>query len=635
MNEKYDIAVGAVKEFLELNKYSYHTRAAHMRCYKLLGAHYAEKGEIYSRQTAEEWLRSISPGKGEDEAKVFRRALERLDAAYHYREIGNTSSKGAMRQIYRCLEPWCKALLEEFIEEMSGTYGSSYTKAARISVARFLSRMVEMGICRIDGISHRFVVEYCRDGGGAKYVSKLAGSADKGHIRRFLQYLQTKGLIRASISMVLDQSVFPRLVFIDSLDANDRSNILAAAGSPAMSTDRYYEIVLKVEPLIVQLRYADTAQHTFHMAFKELFVFLEANSLDYSSGVALSWANLMSRYTVQWMSFRRAVMIFGQFLESGRIDPGRVYSYLPDRLMLLPEWCRTDYEVYNRLKEKSCSAASTLNMCKNSCLRLMEYLCSSGVSSWGQVTPEILKSFHRQDTHSTSEGKNAYSSRIRHFLEYLGEIGKVPPAIFLAIPCESARRVNIIQTLSDADIELIYSYRDSADSALQLRDVAMILMGLRMGMRASDITGLKFSDISWDMKSISVQQRKTGSFIKLPMPVDAGNAIFRYIMQGRPDSSSGFVFINHKTPYDRLHRSVCREALRRALPGILSGFHATRRTFATRMLVNNVEAGRIAETLGHADNSNVMKYLSTDSDKMRLCAISLEGIPVKGGQNRE
>jgi hypothetical protein len=49
------------------------------------------------------------------------------------------------------------------------------------------------------------------------------------------------------------------------------------------------------------------------------------------------------------------------------------------------------------------------------------------------------------------------------------------------------------------------------------------------------------------------------------------------------------------------------------------------------MLVNNVETGRIAEVLGHAGNSNVMVYLSTDGDKMRLCALPLSDIPVKEG----
>ena len=425
--------------------------------------------------------------------------------------------------------------------------------------------------------------------------------------------------------------MFPRLVFIDSLNSDDRDCFLAVSRPSDMSAESYYELATMMDSVVVEHRYAETAQHTFRIACKELFVFLEANSLGYSVGVALSWADIMSRYTVQWMSFRRAVMLFEQFRKNNRIDPSIIYRYMPDRVSLLPEWCRCDFEEYIKIKAKADAAESTLDMCRSSCLRFMEHLCKTGINSWGQITLEALKNFHRQDNHSTPEGKNAYSSRIRNFLEYLGEIGRVSPTMFLAIPSESSHRVGIVKTLCKADIDEIYLYRDSAESAVELRDAAMILTGLRMGLRASDATKIKFCDISWEQRAISVQQKKTDAFIKLPMPIDVGNAIFRYIMHGRPESESEFVFINHKAPYGRLHRSVCRGALLRALPGKSSGFHITRKTFASRMLINNVEAGRIAETLGHLDNSSVMTYLATDGDKMRLCALPLDGIPVNGG----
>jgi integrase len=159
----------------------------------------------------------------------------------------------------------------------------------------------------------------------------------------------------------------------------------------------------------------------------------------------------------------------------------------------------------------------------------------------------------------------------------------------------------------------------------------MILMGLRMGLRASDITKLKFSDISWDKKTISIQQQKTEKFIKLPIPVEVGNALYRYIMEGRPSALSEYVFIAHRVPYNKLHRAVCLNALLKALPENTHGFRITRKTFASRMLVKNVAADRIAETLGHADNSTVMCYLSTNDDKMRMCALPLAAIPTEGG----
>jgi len=124
---------------------------------------------------------------------------------------------------------------------------------------------------------------------------------------------------------------------------------------------------------------------------------------------------------------------------------------------------------------------------------------------------------------------------------------------------------------------------------------------------------------------------KTSVFLKLPMPVEVGNALYRYIIRGRPEVSSEYIFISHKVPYNKLNRGVCARALGKALSKKNGGFRITRKTFASRMLIKGVKAGRIAETLGHVSNKNVMTYLSTDNDKMRLCALSMIEIPVRGG----
>jgi hypothetical protein len=132
------------------------------------------------------------------------------------------------------------------------------------------------------------------------------------------------------------------------------------------------------------------------------------------------------------------MMLFEQYRENGLINPQKVYNYGIDKADGLPEWCRDDFMSFYRQKEQDGYAKSTLDMCKSSCLRLLSYLNDNGVSAWHEVTPETLKNFHVQDPHSTAEGKNAYSSKIRGFLEHLGEAGRVPPSLFMAVPSEAA-----------------------------------------------------------------------------------------------------------------------------------------------------------------------------------------------------
>jgi site-specific recombinase XerD len=591
--------------------------------------HLEKEGVPYNKQSAELWIQDTSPGLHRTTESAYRRALCRLDSAYHHEEIDNVKAwHRGVRQSCLRLIPWCRNVLDAFLEEISAKYGASYLRFIRIAVVRFLNYSSSWGCHETKDITHRLVSDYfCYD----EHSSYVARGAYINCVRKFLCYLSDKGIIQSSISVAFDKIVQERLFFVEELSSDELAVLRASSDSSFFSSQEFYQKSLEMDKIIKQYKYAKTAVNVSNKALKELFIFLEANSLNYSLDIALAWATHMRHYSTQWKSFRRALMIFDIFRVTGQINPQKRYLYKPDRVDSLPMWCKAVYKEFIGLKEKEGYTESTVTMYRNSCLRLLKYLCDNGISSWSSVTPETLKEFHRQDSHSTPEGSNAYSYKIRKFLEHLGEIGHVPPALFMALPSESAPRVDIIRTLADDEIAKIHNFQNSTDDALSLRGIAMIILGLRMGIRASDIVKIKFSDISWEYRTISILQQKTRKFLKLPMPVEVGNALYRYIMQARPNVSSEYIFITHKAPYSRLNRGACLMAFRKVLSNQAGGFRVVRKTFASKMLVNDVEVSRIAEALGHVDNSSVMTYLSTNDEKMRLCALSLAEIPVKGG----
>ena len=77
----------------------------------------------------------------------------------------------------------------------------------------------------------------------------------------------------------------------------------------------------------------------------------------------------------------------------------------------------------------------------------------------------------------------------------------------------------------------------------------MILLASRLGLRASDIMSLKFSDIDWDNDLIKLRIQKTGKTIELPLLADVGNAIIDYLRYGRPASTSQNIFLSSRAPY--------------------------------------------------------------------------------------
>ena len=195
------------------------------------------------------------------------------------------------------------------------------------------------------------------------------------------------------------------------------------------------------------------------------------------------------------------------------------------------------------------------------------------------------------------------------------------------------------KTLTAEEKGMIKEKQSSSSTPMELRDKAMMLLGMKMGLRASDIVSIRFRDIDWDVQTLRVLQVKTSHEILLPMPTDVGNAIYFYITKGRPNgmTTSSHIFIKHRVPYDPLTRGACTSALRRTIPDREvpgSGFHVTRKTYATDCLRRGAGKQGVADLLGQRDTQSLRHYLLLDEDRMRMCPLSLSesGLLMEGGR---
>ena len=92
----------------------------------------------------------------------------------------------------------------------------------------------------------------------------------------------------------------------------------------------------------------------------------------------------------------------------------------------------------------------------------------------------------------------------------------------------------------------------------------------------------------------------------------------------------GFFYPHHlreQAFHSPVGRFVCRKALDTALPDRDvpgSGFHVTRKTYATELLRKGIGISQVSEALGQRGTDSVHKYLALDEARMRMCALSLE-----------
>lgn len=303
----------------------------------------------------------------------------------------------------------------------------------------------------------------------------------------------------------------------------------------------------------------------------------------------------------------------------------------------LMDWQQALYDDYMIFRKRSASCApSTGVTIRTAIFSFFDYMNLHGMKSLSDISAIDLKNWHIQSRHSSARARNLYTSQLRVFFEYLAHKGLVFPNLPLALTCQCSSRTSIVEILTPEQMKRIDEYRLSASTPMELRSAAIVLLGLRMGMRSVDICKLMISDISWKDQTISFIQQKTGVFITLPMPTDVGNSLYRYITEGRPCAQgNNQVFLSHVPPYPGLKQAA---AASRSIQHIFAdssvsgpkGFHITRRTFASNMLRSGSSVPLIASALGHAGIQSVDPYLSTDDANLRLCAISCEKITYKG-----
>jgi site-specific recombinase XerD len=166
------------------------------------------------------------------------------------------------------------------------------------------------------------------------------------------------------------------------------------------------------------------------------------------------------------------------------------------------------------------------------------------------------------------------------------------------------------------------------------RNYAMILLADRLGLRASDIANLQFSNIDWDKSEISLTQYKTGRPISLPLLNDVGNAIIDYLKYGRFKSESQNVFISGRAPYIPANKSMVCSAIQEVIvrskvktDGRHHGPHSLRHSLASCLLKNQTPIYVISETLGHSKTDTTMTYLRIDLVSLMKCALPVPSIP--------
>ena len=601
-----------------------------------LAEHLRERGLGYSEDVAWEWLEGIAGGLDKTKRSSHVGALAKLGDMYATGETGSFHHGAPKKEDRPCGRH--KRLVDDYRACLRGSGLAPATVGNhRAAATRFLLDPRDRGV---EFVADASCADLTRILLACEDMTYRAKTCYRGMMRSPLAYPRSIGLVRHGLTPMVDAMVLKRGYCRDRVDPEIVADLRVsqADGAGGIAPGAYLDLVDALAAEHREHGYSQTAIRAVSHFGNLPRPSAGADVPPCDPQVGRVWLGSMEvpLSSGDFSSCRRAVILSGQSHEGVTHDLGR--AVVPRKTLLdrLPGRCASQVGAFLAMKGAEGWKRSTLDMLGACVCRFCMFVDGIGVADFADVTAEHVKLFNARDPHATPEGKNAFNSRIRQFLEWLGGRGELSnPYLFLALPNTAAPREAAVVT--PAPNEQHEPGRVLADGGgVSLRDKATPRLGLRMGVRASDVVALPGGGIGWDGATVRFARAKTGYEVDLPMPADVANAACRHVVAGRPESREESVFLRREAPPAPLDAGAAQRSLRRALPDRSipgSGFHSLRKTFASNMLRGGAAPAQVAEALGHRGVGDVRKRLSLDEERMRLCATGLEesGLLLEGG----
>jgi len=236
----------------------------------------------------------------------------------------------------------------------------------------------------------------------------------------------------------------------------------------------------------------------------------------------------------------------------------------------------------------------------------------------GDVTRAVLR-----EAGTVSAGSaQFFVVALRSFLRYGYLSGLIGTDLSAAsLPVTGRRRSVLPQTISAADARALLRSCDRR-TAIGRRDYAVILILMRLGLRACEVAALQLGDIDWRAGQITVHG-KSGRVDQLPLPAEVGEAIVAYLQHARPCTDRREVFLRVTAPRIGLERGGVSLIVRRAClrAGLAPcGSHRLRHSLACDMVRAGVPLHQIGQVLRHGDATSTSIYARVDVDQLRTVA---------------
>jgi integrase/recombinase XerD len=223
---------------------------------------------------------------------------------------------------------------------------------------------------------------------------------------------------------------------------------------------------------------------------------------------------------------------------------------------------------------------------------------------------------------------SGWASALRSLLRFWHLQGLIGGGLDQAVPKVANRRPGLVQPLQPDQVRALLASCER-HTAGGRRDLAILTLLARMGLRAGEVAGLGLDDINWRRGEITIRGKRN-RLDALPLPADVGEVIASYLREGRPATATDrSVFTRIRAPHRGLTRGgvtqVVAAAACRAGLGVIYA-HRLRHSAATAILAEGGSLAEIGQLLRHRRPLTTAAYTKVDIEALRTLARPWPGV---------
>lgn len=287
-----------------------------------------------------------------------------------------------------------------------------------------------------------------------------------------------------------------------------------------------------------------------------------------------------------------------------------------------------NYKIYYlEYKRSIYNSEATIVNASNYINTLISFCERNGIE---YITKDIIHNYILSLDSKQKSTKDKYLKNLRLFFNYLSEQKIMENNFESFIPKT--------KYLSQSKIPFYWSEENinkllnsiNRNTNIGKRDYAILLIIIRLGLRAGDVIRLTLDNIDWNNNQIKFYQHKTTQLQCLPLLSDVGDAIIDYIANARDNEEKNRILFfddennNPIKKAQKISKILYKYEKKASIivdKNFKNGVHSFRNTLARNLLMNEISIDTISQVLGQVNPNTARIYLKIDLEQLRNCVL--------------